>query len=270
MKRNTVFAGRRGFLSAVLSTSLMVGAGLVPGLAIAQAPGGQDAKAQADVTHQLDNKRLRGVSAKVQDGVVTLTGSVQTFLDKQDAGKKVAKLQKVGEITRVDNQIQVQGADVSDQVLAQKLANKLAINNLVPERTAFGIVNPSVQNGVVTLSGLVTQPVDKDDVEGIVASTPGVKDMVDKLQVAPVSPNDDRIRRDMFRAIYGYQTFTKYALNPAKSIRILVVNGNVTLVGVVDSQGDKEMAGIRANGVGGAFKVTNDLQVQGQQNEHGN
>jgi len=239
-------------------------------LAIAQAPGAQDAKAQADATHQLDSKRLREVSAKVQDGVVTLTGTVQTFLDKQDAGKKVAKLQKVGEITRVDNQIQVQGAEVSDQVLGQKLASKLSINNLVPERTAFEFVSVSVQNGAVTLSGFLTQPVDKDDVEGIVAGTPGVKDMVDHVQVAPLSPNDDRIRRDMFRAIYGYQTFTRYAINPVKPIRILVLNGNVTLVGVVDSQGDKEMAGMRANGVGGAFKVTNDLQVQGQGNERGN
>lgn len=234
---------------------------------MAQAPSGQDAQAQADATHQLDSKRLRGLSAKVQNGVVTVTGTVRSFQDKVDAGKKLAKLQKIGEISGVVNQIQVEGPEVSDQVLGQKLANKLSINNLVPERTAFEYVSVSVQNGVVTLTGFLSQPVDKDEVEGIVADMNGVKDMVDHLQVAPLSPNDDRIRRDVFRAIYGYPTFTKYAVNPAKSIRILVLNGNVTLVGVVDNQGDKELAGLRANGVGGAFKVTNNLQVQGQGNE---
>ena len=254
---------RKGILSTTLAASLF--AGIIP--VKAQAPA--DPKVQADITHQLDNKHLRGVAAKVQDGVVTLTGTVQSFQDKLDAGKRVAKLEKVGEVKQVDNQIRVEGgADVSDQVLAQKPASKLSINNLVPERTAFEYVSVSVQNGAVTLTGFLTQPVDKDDVEGIVASTAGVKDMIDHLHVAPLSPNDDRIRRDVFRAIYGYSTFTKYALNPAKSIRILVENGNVTLVGVVDSQGDKEMAALRANGVGGAFKVTNNLQVAGQGNEH--
>ena len=74
-----------------------------------------------------------------------------------------------------------------------------------------------------------------------------------------------RIRMEAYRAIYGYPMFTKYAIDPAKPIRINVVNGNITLTGVVDSKGDKDMANIRANGVSGAFKVTNLLQVANEQ-----
>jgi hyperosmotically inducible periplasmic protein len=269
MKSNWTVLGCRATYAAVFAGLLLVGAGIAPGAglassAMAQAPGGQDGQAQADVTKALDNKRLRGVTAKVQGGVVTLTGTVENYRDKQDAGKKLQKFQKAGEIASVSNQIQVSGPEVSDQVIGQKLSGKLSVNNLVPERTAFEMVNLSVEHGVVTVGGFVTRPEDKDEDLGIVADQPGVKDVVDRIQVAPLSPNDDRIRRDVFRAIYGYQAFTKYAINPAKTIRILVLNGNVTLVGVVDDKGDKDMANIRANGVPGVFKVTNNLQVQGE------
>jgi osmotically-inducible protein OsmY len=90
-----------------------------------------------------------------------------------------------------------------------------------------------------------------------------VKDVIDSIEVAPTSPMDDRIRLAEARAIYGASQLNKYAIDPAKPIRITVVNGNVTLSGVVDNQGDKDVANIRANGVAGVFKVTNNLQVAG-------
>ena len=94
-----------------------------------------------------------------------------------------------------------------------------------------------------------------------------MRDVIDELEVAPLSPNDDRIRLAEARAIYGYGPLNRYALDPAKSIRITVVNGNVTLNGVVDSQFDKNVAGIRANGVSGVFSVKNNLQVAGKRSE---
>jgi hyperosmotically inducible periplasmic protein len=78
---------------------------------------------------------------------------------------------------------------------------------------------------------------------------------------------DDRIRRQVYAAIYGFPSLNKYAIDPAQPIRITVVNGNVTLNGVVISQADKDTAGIRANGVPGVFKVTNNLQVANSSNE---
>ena len=92
---------------------------------------------------------------------------------------------------------------------------------------------------------------------------PGVKDVIDNVEVAPVSPMDDRIRLAEARSIYGFPQLNKYAIDPAKPIRITVVNGNVTLSGVVDNQSDKDVANIRANGVPGVFKVVNNLEVVG-------
>jgi len=77
----------------------------------------------------------------------------------------------------------------------------------------------------------------------------------------PLSPMDDGIRMQMFRAIYQYPTLQKYELGVQKPIRIIVKNGHVTLEGIVDSEGDKNIAGVRANSVPGVFSVANDLEV---------
>jgi hyperosmotically inducible protein len=82
-----------------------------------------------------------------------------------------------------------------------------------------------------------------------------------QIEVLPPSPMDDRLRTRLFRAIYGYPSLQKYALGVQKPIRIIVKNGNVSLEGVIDSQGDKNVAGIRANSVSGIFSVNNNLQV---------
>ena len=81
------------------------------------------------------------------------------------------------------------------------------------------------------------------------------------------SPMDDRIRIAEFRAIYGYPSLNRYAIDPAKTIRITVSGGRVELDGMVDSQADKDVANIRANGVPGVFSVTNNLQVANQPSE---
>jgi osmotically-inducible protein OsmY len=108
-------------------------------------------------------------------------------------------------------------------------------------------------------------PPDKNAAIGLVANTPGVKDIVDNIQVAPVSPMDDQLRLQLARVIYGTPQLQKYAIDPAKPIRIMVVNGNVTLTGMVDDKMDRDIAGIKANTVPGVFKVVNDLQVAAPQ-----
>jgi hyperosmotically inducible protein len=82
-----------------------------------------------------------------------------------------------------------------------------------------------------------------------------------KIEVLPPSPIDDRLRLILYRAIYGYPALEKYALGVQKPIRIIVKNGRVTLEGVVDNEADKNLAGLRANGVPGIFSVINNLQV---------
>lgn len=113
----------------------------------------------------------------------------------------------------------------------------------------------------VTLLGQVTRPTLKTDAERAAKGVEGVESVDNQIEVLPVSPMDERLRRRLFQAIYRYGPLQKYALPVIKPIRLIVNNGHITLEGVVDSEADKNMAGIRANGVGGGFSVTNNLQV---------
>src|SRR5713226_9360456 len=117
------------------------------------------------------------------------------------------------------------------------------------------------QDGSVTLVGQVTRPTLKSDAENVVKRIEGVEHVDNQIEVLPVSPMDDNLRLRLYRAIYGYAPLEKYALGVQKPIRIIVKGGHVTLEGVVDNEADKNMAGIRANGVSDVFSVTNNLQV---------
>lgn len=247
----------------MLTSSKMVVAAWVVILAccsanVAIAQTGSDAQVKADVLKALDKKQFKDVHAETNDGVVKLTGTVPVYADKEDADRRVHHRSNV---KAVDNEIQVVGPAIEDQALQNKLVEKLEYDRVGYGTTAFNSISVSVHNGVVTLGGTAYGPVDKDSALSLVAYYPGVKDVIDNITVDPLSPNDDSIRLAAYRAIYGYPIFAKYAIDPGKPIRITVVNGNITLTGVVDSQGDKDVAFMRANGVSGAFKVTNQLQV---------
>jgi hyperosmotically inducible protein len=109
--------------------------------------------------------------------------------------------------------------------------------------------------------GQVTRPVLKSDAENVVKRIEGVEKVDNQIEVLPTSPMDDELRLKLYRAIYGYGPLEKYSLGVQKPIRIIVKNGHVTLEGVADNAGDKNLAGIRANGVSGVFSVTNNLQI---------
>src|SRR5580693_4889682 len=238
---------------------------LFAGPAKAMAQGGSnDAQIQTDVMKALDNKRFKDVKASVRNGVVTLTGTVDLYSAKMDADNRAHHRRNV---KGVQNQIEVAGPTVEDTTLRDKLAEKLAYDRVGYGTTAFNAFTIGVQNGAVTLGGTAYGPADKDSAISLVENYPGVKDVIDNIEVAPVSPMDDRIRLAEARAIYGYPQLNKYAIDPAKPIRITVVNGNVTLSGVVNSQADKEVANIRANAVPGVFKVVNNLEVVGGEAE---
>ena len=132
---------------------------------------------------------------------------------------------------------------------------------MLPYLDVFDTLSYKVDGYNVTLLGQVTRPTLKSDAENVVKRIEGVEHVDNQIEVLPLSPNDDRIRRQLYRAIYGYPALQKYALGIQQPIRIIVKNGNVTLVGVVDNEADKNIANIRARGVPGTFSVTNDLQV---------
>jgi osmotically-inducible protein OsmY len=132
---------------------------------------------------------------------------------------------------------------------------------MLPYFTVFDNIAYKVDGFTVTLLGQVTRPVTKSDAENAVKHIEGVDHVDNQIEVLPPSPMDDRLRQRLFRAIYGYPALQRYALGVQKPMRIIVKNGHVALEGVVDSQADKNLAGIRANGVSGVFSVDNNLQV---------
>jgi hyperosmotically inducible protein len=116
-------------------------------------------------------------------------------------------------------------------------------------------------DGTVTLLGQVARPTLKSDAENAVKRIEGVEKVVNNIEVLPTSGNDDRIRRATYRAIYGNSVLSQYQLRAVPPIHIIVKNGHVTLEGAVARQMDKQIAGMQANGVHGAFSVTNNLVV---------
>jgi hyperosmotically inducible periplasmic protein len=117
-------------------------------------------------------------------------------------------------------------------------------------------------DGNVVLRGEVTRPTLKSDAGNVVKKIEGVTNVVNRIEVLPLSPNDDRIRRAVYRTLFNNNSpLFRYGLGAVPSIHIIVKNGNVTLKGIVDSQNDANLANIRTNGVSGVFSVRNELTV---------
>jgi osmotically-inducible protein OsmY len=223
------------------------------------ATGRNDQQIQQAVSHKMQSdKHLQNVQSSVEDGIVTLTGSVNLYQEKLDAAKKAKKVSSVG---GVRNDITVSGETVADAQLESKLAKKLAYDRVGYYDNAFNFVAVDVKDGVVTLTGDTLYDIPKDMALSIVARTPGVKDVVNEIKVLPVSNFDDSIRVRTARAIYRDSILGRYASDPAHPIRIVVDNGRVTLYGSVENAMDKNIAGIRAKSVFGAFSVDNKLVV---------
>jgi BON domain-containing protein len=136
---------------------------------------------------------------------------------------------------------------------------------MLPYYTLFDWLQFEVKpDDTVVLMGQVTRPTMKSDAQNVVKRIEGVKDVVNQIEVLPLSPNDDRLRRAVYRALFNYNSpLFRYGLGAVPPIHIIVKNGNVTLKGVVNSQSDSNIANIKANGVSGVFSVKNELIVAG-------
>jgi hyperosmotically inducible periplasmic protein len=133
---------------------------------------------------------------------------------------------------------------------------------MLPYFGVFDNIAFKVNGGTVTLLGQVVRPSLKSDAENAVKHIEGVDRVDNQIEVLPPSSQDDAIRVALFRAIYQYPSLQKYELGVQKPIRIIVKSGRVTLEGVVDSEADKNLVGVRANSVPGIFQVTNNLRVE--------
>ena len=132
---------------------------------------------------------------------------------------------------------------------------------MLPYFGVFDNIEYQVGGNTVTLLGQVTRPTLKSDAENVVKRIEGVEKVVNDIEVLPPSSMDDQLRLALYRAIYGYPALEKYALGVQKPIRIIVRNGHVSLEGVVDTEADRDIAGVRANSVPGIFEVRNHLHV---------
>jgi len=254
MARQKTLVKMVGALMAVglLSTALM---------AESSAASRYDDQIQTTVTQKLAAKRLLSdVKASVADGIVTLTGTVDLYQEKLDAAKMA---RKIGHAQGVRNLVSVAGPNVPDAQLEQKLAKKLRYVRLGYDIT-FDYFALGVKDGVVTVEGQDRTGLGRDEALYDIATMPGVKDVIDNISIEPVSQFDDGLRLRALRVIYGDTVLSRYAIDPARPIRIIVDNGHLTLYGSVDSKMDKEVAGIRANQLFGAFSVDNKLQVEGK------
>jgi hyperosmotically inducible periplasmic protein len=146
----------------------------------------------------------------------------------------------------------------AEERIAKEVRHELV---MLPYYSVFDDLSYRVDGYTVTLSGAVSRPSLKSDAENVVKKIEGVERVINNIEVLPLSTNDDRIRRAVYRAIYSQPGLDMYSLRAVPTIHIIVKNGNVTLTGAVANKGDKDRAGLAANGVSGVFSVTNDILV---------
>jgi hyperosmotically inducible protein len=144
------------------------------------------------------------------------------------------------------------------QNLIQEVRHQLV---LLPYYSVFDNLSFRVDGDTITLEGQVVRPTLKSDAENVVKRVDGVGRVVNNIEVLPLSPMDDQIRRAVYRAIFSEPGLSRYSESAVPSIHIIVKNGNVTLVGLVDSQADKDLVTIRAKAVPNVFSVKNELTV---------
>src|SRR6266446_5425694 len=146
----------------------------------------------------------------------------------------------------------------SNQNLVREVRHQLL---LLPYYSVFDNLLFKVGGDHVTLEGQVTRPTLKSDAEAAVKSIESVSGVTNNIEVLPLSPMDDQLRHALYRAVYGDTVLSKYGWSSMPSIHIIVKNGHVSLEGVVDSETDKNLAGVRANSVPNVFEVKNNLVV---------
>src|ERR1022692_542748 len=256
---------KQGFLKTV---GALLAVGLLSATLFAQTAAATryDNQIQTAVTQKLAKKsQFRDVKSSVEDGIVTLTGTVDLYQRKLDAAKLA---RKTASVQGVRNLITVAGPNVPDEQLEQKLARKLTYVRVGYDNT-FDYFALGVKDGVVTVAGQDRTGIGRDEALADIANMPGVMDVVNDISLAPVSNFDEGLRLRAARAIYRDPVLSKYAIDPAKPIRIIVANGHVTLYGAVDSTMDKTLAGMRAGQVSGAFSVENKLVVEKNSGQSG-
>jgi len=149
------------------------------------------------------------------------------------------------------------GAD--DASIARGVHHEIAS---YPYYTLWDEIDFTVANGQVELGGAVTQPFKKQDIERLMSKVPGIVSVANNIKVLPLSDFDNRLRRSVASAIFRDPVLSRYAGMGWSPIHIIVDNGRVTLAGVVNTDMEKQIAGLRASQTLSFGAVTNNLVVE--------
>lgn len=214
-----------------------------------------DQQLKTRVEQRLADKRIRGIKASAHDGSITLAGSVRSVGAKQDL---VAEVLKVDGVKEIVSELTIAKAE-SDRALAERVADQTRRSSYF---TVFDEVGIGVDNGIVTLTGYVTQPIKSEDLAKRASHVDGAQDFVNRLEVLPASLGDDRLRNIIANALYRDPTFSNYASQAVPPIHIIVRNSSVLLTGVVNSEVERRQAENIVRGISGIVGVQNTLRLE--------
>jgi hyperosmotically inducible periplasmic protein len=149
----------------------------------------------------------------------------------------------------------------SDVQITKQVRHQLL---MLPYYGVFDNLAYEVEGNTVTLYGQVVRPTTRKDAARNVSRIQGVSRVINKIEVLPLSGFDDSIRARTYRTVFRSGSLYRYAMGSNPSIHIIVNRGNVSLEGVVGNRGDSQLAYMAARSVPGVFSVTNNLQVEGE------
>ena len=169
--------------------------------------------------------------------------------------------QKKSKKSRLESRPRAEGEAANVDYLVKEIRKELVT---LPFFGVFDWLEGKVEpDGTVLLAGQVTRPTLKKDAQRRVEKVEGVERVINQIEVLPLSPNDDRLRRAVFRELFNFNSpLFRYGQQPIPSIHIIVSRGRLVLKGVVANKGDSDIANIKARGVPGLFEVRNDLKIE--------
>jgi hyperosmotically inducible periplasmic protein len=253
--------GMAKYAAFTLPVLLIAGALVAPVMGKDKGSSLSDTTIQSIVEYQLSQKGLQrdnNIQVKVDDHVVTLTGTVHSLGEKQRA-EQIAR--SAPDVSGVENRLTVEAGRESDQGIANQVTRAIRSH---PFFDIFDWVEGTVQGGVVTLKGAVREPWRRQEYQRLAEAVPGVTQVNNQIEVLPTSIYDDQIRVAAARAIYGDPRFARYANRSLPPIHIIVKNGNVTLEGAVGSPLEKQLAEMLVRTEVMSFQVVNNLRVDNQ------
>lgn len=150
------------------------------------------------------------------------------------------------------------GSDIARESIGQHVQKELVT---LPFYGVFDNLAYQVEGDTVTLYGQVVRPTTKTSAEKRVSRIDGVRNVVNRIEVLPLSPNDDRIRAQAYRQIFRTASLYRYAMGANPSLHIVVNRGHLTLEGVVANRADSQLAYMAARQIPGVFSVTNNLRL---------